>query len=115
MKKKTFIVISISIILAFVVFRMVNPDISKEVVALDCKATYQKSIFGNEYEGFNYHNAKMDLAKCLCAKYSGSKDEKYKLEIKKILLEFKYEKVEETNYDDICKNSETYFGYWYFE
>lgn len=115
MKKKKFIIISISIILVFAIFRLVNPDISKEVIALDCKSTYQKSIFGKEYEGFNYHNAKMDLAKCLCTKYCSSKNKKYKLEIKKILLEFEYEKIEETNFDDICKNSETYFGYWYYE
>lgn len=113
--KKKWIFLTFSLILAFGIFRLVNPNLNKEVSALDCKSTYQKSIFGREYEGFNYHNAKMDLAKCLCEKYAATKDEKYKSEIKKILLEFEYDKIEETNYDEICKNSETFFGYWYYE
>lgn len=115
MKKKTWIILSIMIILVFGFFRMINPRISKDIASLDCKATYQMSIFEREYEGFNYHNGKMDLAKCLCTKYSVSKNEKYKLEIKKILREFEYESANQSNIDDICTNSETYFAYWYYE
>lgn len=115
MKKKTWIVLTLSIILAFGIFWLINPKISNEITALDCKATYQMSLFGREYEGFNYHNGKMDLAKCLCEKYSVSKNEKYQLEIKKIIKEFEYDTADQSNIDEICKNSETYFAYWYYE
>lgn len=111
MKRKTYLIITVSCILILVIFRLANPDITKEVVSLDCKVTYQKSIFGREYEGFSDHNAKMDVAKCLCSKYSETKNIKYKMEIQKILSEFEYEK----NVEEVCKDSETYFSYWYYE
>lgn len=115
MKKKTWITLSFIIILAFGIFWLINPKISKEITALGCKATYQMSLFGREYEGYNYHNGKMDLAKCLCEKYSVSKDAKYQLEIRKIIKEFENDQVDELNIDEICKNKETYFAYWYYE
>lgn len=50
MKKKTWIILTLSIILALGIFWLINPKISKEITALDCEATYQMSLFGRAYE-----------------------------------------------------------------
>lgn len=115
MNKKALILLSILVILLLGIFRIVNPRISKEVASLDCKAIYQKSIFKREYEGYNYFNGKMDLSKCLCERYLNTKDEKYRLEIQKILVEFEFEKVDELNFEEICNDRESYFSYRYYE
>jgi len=113
-KKTLFIVASILGLL--LIFRLINPNITKKITILDCESTYQKSVFGREYEGYNYHNAKMDIAKCLCEKYLTTKNKKYEVEIRKILNEFEaYDEIKNEPIDNICRAKETIFIYWYYE
>lgn len=62
--KKTFKIAAV-ILCLFLVFRLVNPDTTKKITVLDCTAEYHLSVFGRPYEGYNYHNGKMDIAKSM--------------------------------------------------
>ena len=116
MKSKKVLKISGIIVVLFAIFRLVNPDLTKSITILDCKSEYKMSVFGREYEGFRYHNAKMDVAKCLCKKYIQTKNKKYPDEIYKIINEFELnEFVEKKSIEEICKNSEEIFSNWYYE
>lgn len=116
MKMKKILKIAAVILCVFLVFRLVNPDITKNITVLDCTGKYQVSIFGRPYEGYNYHNAKMDIAKCLCEKYIATKDKKYATEIRKILNEFDaYASIKDDSIEDVCKNADSVFTYWYYE
>jgi hypothetical protein len=98
------------------IFRLINPDLTKKITILDCESTYKKSVFGKEYEGYNYHNAKMDIAKCLSEKFLATKNQKYEIEIRKILNEFEaYDEIKKDPIENICKDRETIFIYWYYE
>lgn len=104
------------ILVLFAIFRLVNPESTKSVTIQECKSKYKMSVFGREYEGFRYHNAKMEVAKCLCKKYIQTKDKKYAEEIYKIINEFELnEFVEKNSIEEICKNSEEIFSNWYYE
>lgn len=104
------------IVLLLLVFRLINPNLNKKINVLACEANYQKSVFGKEYEGYNYHNAKVDIAKCLSEKYLGTKDKKYEIEIRKILNEFEaYDNIKNDPIEGICRDRETIFTYWYYE
>ncbi len=116
MKMKKKFKIAAVILCLFLVFRFVNPDITKNITMLDCTGKYQVSMFGRPYEGYNYHNAKMDIATCLCEKYIATKDKKYATEIGKILNEFEaYENIKNEPVEDICRNADSIFIYWYYE
>lgn len=98
------------------VFRLINPDVTKSITTLDCASTYKKSVFGKEYEGYNYHNAKIDIAKCLCEKYETDKNKTYEIEIRKILNEFEaYKEIKNDSVERICRDKEAIFSYWYYE
>jgi hypothetical protein len=116
MKMKKRFKIAAVILCLFLVFRFVNPDIAKSVKVQDCDSKYKKSVFGRDHEGYNYHNAKMDIATCLCEKYIATKDKKYATEIGKILNEFEaYENIKNEPVEDICRNADSVFIYWYYE
>ena len=105
-----------SIICLLLIFWLINPNITKNINTLNCKSTYKKSVFGREYEGYNYHNAKMDIANCLCEKYLTTKNKKYEIEIRKILNEFEaYHEIKHEPIEKICKNKHATFSYWYYE
>lgn len=113
--KKTVIIIGSALGL-LLIFRLINPALTKKITILDCESSYKKSVFGKEYEGYNYHNAKMDIAKCLSEKFLATKDQKYEIEIRKILNEFDaYDNIKNNPIEDICKDRETIFIYWYYE
>ena len=98
------------------IFRLINPNLTKNITILDCESTYKNSVFEREYEGYNYHNAKMDIAKCLCERYLATKNRKYEIEIRKILNEFEaYEEIKNDPIDDICRDRATIFIYLYYE
>jgi hypothetical protein len=116
MKFKRILLIAGFTLCLLLVFRLVNPDITKNTTVLDCTGKYQVSMFGRPYEGYNYHNAKMDIATCLCEKYIAIKDKKYATEIGKILNEFEaYENIKNEPVEDICRNADSVFIYWYYE
>lgn len=116
MKMKKLFKIAAVILCLFLVFRLVNPNITKNIKVLDCTAQYHLSVFGRPYEGYNYHNGKMDIAKCLCEKYTSAKDKKYVTGIREILNEFDaYASIKDDSIEDICKNGDSVFTYWYYE
>lgn len=116
MKSTNIFKIAAITIVLFAIFRFVNPDLTRSISVFDCKSYYEMSVFGREYEGFNYHNSKMDVAKCLCEKYLQTKNNKYADEIYKIIDEYELnEFVEEKTIDTICKNREEIFLNWYYE
>mgnify|MGYP003575385130 CR=1 FL=1 len=116
MKMKKIFKIAAFILCLFLVLRLANPDTTKNIKVFDCESKYKKSVFGRAYEGYNYHNAKMDIAKCICEKYVPTKDKKYAPEIRKILNEFEaYESIKDEPIEAICKNRDSVFTYWYYE
>ena len=116
MKPKKILKILGVIFLLFVLFRIINPNYTKKIAILDCSVEYKMSVFGREYEGFNYHNSKMDVAKCLCEKYLKTKEKKYGSEIRKIINEFELENaVYNMPIEKICTEREDVFFYWYYE
>ncbi|MCH5715525.1 hypothetical protein [Niabella hibiscisoli] len=116
MKIKTIFKIASVILCLFLVFRLLNPTITKSMTVLRCEGKYKMSVFGRPYEGYNYHNAKMDIAKCLCKKYIATKDKKHATEIGKILSEFEaYDNIKDEPVEEICENRDSVFIYWYYE
>jgi hypothetical protein len=116
MKTKKILKILGVISLLFVLFRIINPNYTKKIAVLDCSVEYKMSVFGREYEGFNYHNSKMDVAKCLCEKYLKTKERKYESEIRKIINEFELENaVYNMPIEKICTEREDVFFYRYYE
>ena len=116
MKSKKILKISGIILVSFAIFRLINPDLTKTISLLDCKSEYKMSVFGREYEGFRYHNAKMEVAKCLSKKYLQTKNKKYADEIYKIINEFELnEFVEKNTIEKICNSREEIFSNWYYE
>ncbi len=116
MKTKKAFKIAAFILCLFLVFRLVNPVITKSITVLNCEGKYKMSVFGRTYEGYNYHNAKMDIAKCLCEKYIATKDKKHATEIGKILNEFEaYDNIKTEPVANICNNRNLVFTYWYYE
>ncbi len=116
MKKKKIVTIASFILLLFLAFRLINPSITKNISSLDCKSEYKQSFFESAYEGYNYHNSKIDIAKCLCEKYKSSNNKQYETELRNILNEFEaYEAFRDQPVADICKNKDSIFSYWHYE
>jgi hypothetical protein len=107
MKKKvslaiwSFIGLIVFIFTFFAISYFFNPHLEKKISILGCNESYKRFyVFDNSYEyektfghaqtnDFNYHNAKMRLALCLCEKYEENKDQRYATEIIKIFKEYK--------------------------
>lgn len=116
MKTKKLLKIVGVVFFLFVLFRVINPNYTKKIFVLDCSDEYKMSVFGRVYEGFGYHNSKMDVAKCLCEKYLKTKEKKYESEIRKIINEFELENsVYNMTIEKICTDREKVFFYWYYE
>ncbi|MCW0485632.1 hypothetical protein [Riemerella anatipestifer] len=116
MKSKRILNILVILIGLFITFRLINPSLSKNIQILDCKTEYKMSIFEREYEDFRYHNAKMEIAKCLCEKYIQTKNNTYKNETEKIINEFElHESVSHKTIEEICIKRNEIFSDWYYE
>lgn len=116
MKSKNILKIAGIIFILFSIFRIVNPNLTKSIGVQNCTSEYYMSVFGREYEGFRYHNAKMEVAKCLCEKYIQTKNQKYATEIYRIINEFELDVSEEKNaIEKICNNREEIFSDWFYE
>lgn len=102
-------------------FALTN-DFKRTIKILDCEGTYYDAVieFSDQSETISEmgrHNAKVDVANCLCEKYLSNKNKQYKEEIIKIYTELSDISVlekDKKNADSICKDRDAIFFKMYY-